>query len=277
MSFKDILIVITSQAHKEHVIAFAEQLASQTRGRVTAAVVNWQPNVIPVDAFIIAPIYGQLVEDARAQLTDETTKVRARLEKGGAKAAVESYLIEFGAAGSALGLRARHADVCIVARPTRTDRDSAQAILEAALFESGRPVIIVPPEWKGGAIGQHVLAAWKPTREAARAFGDADDFFTQAKRVSVVTVDAKPSRGFGEQPGGDIAAHIAFHGATADLFNLDSGGRSETDTILNQALVVGADLVVMGGYGRSRMSEFIFGGVTREILRAATLPVLMSH
>lgn len=277
MSFRDILAVVTSYGQGEHVIAFAESLAKQTAGRFTAAMVNWQPNVAPVDGMVADPLFGQLMDDVRAQLKEEAGKLKERLSKTEPPAPVESYLIEFGAAGSVIGMRARHADVCIVARPTKANRDSAQAVLEAALFESGRPVIIVPPEWKSADIGKHVLLAWKPTREAARALADADELILGAERVSVVTVDAKPSRGYGEQPGADIAAHLAYRGAKVDLFNLDSAGRSETDAILRQAQAVGADLIVMGGYGRARLSELIFGGVTREILRAATVPVLMAH
>ncbi len=86
-----------------------------------------------------------------------------------------------------------------------------------------------------------------------------------------------PSKGYGQQPGSDIAAHLAFRGAKVELFNLDSGERSETAAIQDHARVVGADLIVMGGYGRPRLSQLIFGGVTREILKTATIPVLMSH
>ncbi len=252
---RDVLAVVTSQVQNEHVIAFAESLTRQMAGRLAVAVVNWQPTVAPVDGFVVDPLYGQLVVDARAHLGEEAGKLKVRLSKDANPATVRSYLVEFGAAGSVIGLRARHADVCIVARPSRTNKESAQAILEAALFESGRPVIIVPPEWKGPKIGRHILFAWKPTREAARALADADELILGAERVSVVTVDAKPSRGYGEQPGADIAAHLAYRGATVDLFNLDSAGRSETDAILGQALAVGADLIVMGGYGRPRLSR----------------------
>lgn len=145
------------------------------------------------------------------------------------------------------------------------------------MFDSGRPVIVVPSAWKTGTIGKNVLIAWKPTREAVRAVADADEFLMQAQTVSVVTVDAKPSQGYSEQPGADIAAHLAFRGAKTRLFNLDSAGRSETRTILMQARDIGADLIVMGGYGRSRLSEMIFGGVTREMLKSADVPVFMSH
>jgi nucleotide-binding universal stress UspA family protein len=277
MSISDILAIVTSPAANEHVIAFAEQLTAQSTGRLTTALVNWMPNVAPVEGYVLDPFYGDLVKDAEKQSEEQRADLVRRLDKGTSRSAVEPYLIEFAAAGAALGLRARHADVSIVARPGDADGSSAHAILEAALFGSGRPVVIVPPSWKNGPIGRNVLVAWKPTREAARALGDAGDFLQQAERVSVATVDAKPSRGYGEQPGADITSHLARRGVKAELFNLDSTGRSETRAILDQALAVGADLVVMGGYGRARLTELIFGGVTRGILKSAEVPVLMSH
>lgn len=277
MSARDILAIVTSTSGGEAALALGAELARQNSGRLSAALVIWQPNVAPVDGFTIAPIYAELVEDARKFLSEETSRLEKRLAQGESAAAVEPHFIEFGAAGSALGLRARHADLAVVVRERKADRSSARALVEAALFDSGRPVIVVPPEWQGKSVGKNVLIAWKPTREAARAVADADDFILNASRVSVVTVDASPDRGYSEAPGADIAAHLAFRGAKVELFNLASGGRSETQTILDQAIAVGADLIVMGGYGRSRISEFIFGGVTREILKIADRPVLMSH
>ncbi len=277
MKFKDILAIVTSQASCEHVIAFGEQLARRNDGRLSTVVVHGQPNVAPVDGFVIDTMYADLVKEAYKQLAQETEKVKARIEKAGGSGPVQASLLYIGAAGAALGTRARHADVSIVGRPSAPTASSTHAILEAALFESGRPVIMVPPEWKGQGVGRNVLVAWKPTREAARALADADDLIAGAERVSIVTVDAKPSQGYGERPGADIAAHLAIRGAKPELFNLDSAGRPETKAILDQAMAVGADLIVMGGYGRSRMSKFIFGGVTRDIVTTSPVPVLISH
>ncbi|OYW12902.1 MAG: hypothetical protein B7X02_03220, partial [Rhodospirillales bacterium 12-54-5] len=219
----------------------------------------------------------ELAQQARQRLVAEAARLEKRLGKIPEVATIETYMPEFGAAGSVLGMRARHADLTVVARPVEADASSAQAILDAALFESGRPVIVVPPGWRPAPLGRHVLVAWKPTREAARALGDADAIIAGAERVSIVTVDAGPSGGYGQQPGTDIAAHLAFRGANVEIFNLDSGGRSEAAAIADHARVVGADLIVMGGYGRPRLIELIFGGVTREMLKTATIPVLMSH
>jgi nucleotide-binding universal stress UspA family protein len=277
MKFKDILAVITSVAGGDAVIAFGEQLARRNSGRLSTAIINWQPNVYPVDGFIIDTMYADLVKEAYKHLEQEAQKARARVESEGGAGPVQSYLIFMGAAGSTIGMRARHADMTIVGRPSGATASSAHAVLEGALFESGRPVIVVPPGWKGTDIGRNVLIAWKPTREAARALADAEDFIASASRVSVVTVDAKPAQGYGEQPGADIAAHLAIRGMKPELFNLDSAGRTETKAILDQATAIGADLIVMGAYGRSRMSEFIFGGVTREILTSSPVPLLMAH
>ena len=277
MKFKDILAVITSTAGGEAVITFGEQLARRNAGRLSTAIINWQPNVAPVDGFVIDTMYADLVKEAYKHLEEEARKTRARIERDGGAGPVQSYLIYMGAAGSTVGMRARHADLTIVARPSGATASSSHAVLEGALFESGRPVIVVPPGWKGKEIGRNVLIAWKPTREAARALADAEDFIAGASRVSIVTVDAKPSQGYGEHPGADIASHLATRGSKPELFNVDSAGRTETKAILDQATAMGADLIVMGAYGRSRMSEFIFGGVTRDIVTTSPLPVLMSH
>ena len=277
MILRDILSIVTSVDAQKHVISFGQQLAEQNAGRMTAALVHWFPTVAPVDGYVVSPIYAELVQDAQKYLDAEKEKLASLVKGWLPEASVESYFIEMAAAGPVLGARARHADVCLVARPNKTDKSSANAVLEAAMFDSGRPIIVVPPEWKPSPIGRNVLIAWKPTREATRALADADAFLMEAQKVSVVTVDAKLSQGYGEQPGADITAHLAFRGARAELFNVDSTDRSETQAILDQARSVGADLIVMGGYGHSRLSEMVFGGVTRDMLRTATIPVLMSH
>jgi len=279
MKFKDILAIVTSQVRDEHTIAFAEQLAKQNSGHLSGVVVNWIPALpLAVEGYVADPMWGEMVNQVKKDLNLETAKVKQRLTRNMDGSVVESLLLEFGAARSILGMHARHADITIIGRPSSVTSDASHALLEGPLFESGRPIIVIPPEWKPREIGRSVLVCWKSTREAARALGDADDFLAVAHRVTVVTVDAKPSEdGYGAHPGSDICTHLARRGVKVELVNLDSTGRSETRAIQDQALAVGADLIVMGGYGRSRMSEFIFGGVTREMLKTSTFPVLMAH
>ena len=121
------------------------------------------------------------------------------------------------------------------------------------MFESGRPVLLVPFVHKAPLSLTRVLVAWDGGRTAARACADALPFLTQAELVEVVTVDERR-----EKPDTPIGTGIA-------------------ETLLSYAADAGADLLVMGGYGRSRLREFVLGGATRGILEAMTLPVLMAH
>ncbi len=276
MKFKDILTIIVSAESDEHVIGAAEQLAAQNAGKVSGLVIGWLPPVsLSVEGWSVSPVWGDFADEARKLLEIELERARQRFDLSGRGASVMSELLELSAGRVVTGLRGRHADIAVVGR---SRADFGQALVEGPLFESGRPVLVVPPVWKSQQIGGSVLVCWKPTREAARALADADDFLLNARQVTVVTVDARPSEdGYGPRPGVDIAAHLARRGVSVQLANLDSLGRTEAGAVQEHALAIGADLVVMGAYGRSRMSEFIFGGMTREMLRSASLPVLMTN
>lgn len=276
MKFRDILAIVGSATGDEHVIAAADQLASQNDGRVSGLLIGWLPPVsLAVEGWSITPVWGNVVEESKKQLAVGLERVREDLDRTGRSSGVESELLELSAGRIVTGLRGRHADITVVGRPRE---DFGQAIVEGPLFESGRPVLVVPPAWKPRQIGKSILVCWKPTREAARALGDADDFLVNASQVTIATIDAQPSEdGYGPMPGLDIAAHLARRGTKVKLANLDSMGRTEVKAIQEHALAIDADLIVMGGYGHSRMSEFMFGGMTREMLETATLPVLMSH
>ncbi len=276
MRFRDILAIVASATADEHVIAAADQLASQNDGKVSGLLLGWLPPVsLAVEGWAVTPVWGDVVEESKKQLATELDRVKGRFDRTDRGSGVESELLELSAGRIVTGLRGRHADITVVGRPRA---DFGQAIVEGPLFESGRPVLVVPPAWKPRQIGKSILVCWKPTREAARALGDADDFLASASQVTIATIDAQPSAdSYGPRPGIDIAAHLARRGVQVELANLDSMGRTEVKIIEEHALAIEADLIVMGGYGHSRMSEFIFGGMTREMLKTATLPVLMSH
>jgi nucleotide-binding universal stress UspA family protein len=125
---------------------------------------------------------------------------------------------------------------------------------------------------------RRVLAAWDGSAPAARALGDALPLLRQAGRVSLVVVDPERLGGrVGERPGADMAAHLARHGVKVEVQALPSGGLATADVLLDLAADTGAELLVMGGYGHSRLREFVLGGVTRSILGTMAVPTLMSH
>jgi nucleotide-binding universal stress UspA family protein len=123
-----------------------------------------------------------------------------------------------------------------------------------------------------------MLIAWNASVEATHAVAAAMPLLRSASDVAVATVDAKPTRsGHGEAPGHEVAAHLARHGMRVAVRNVDSAGRSESKALLDDALAFDADVIVMGAYGHSRAREFLFGGVTRDLLATSPIPLLMAH
>jgi nucleotide-binding universal stress UspA family protein len=173
---------------------------------------------------------------------------------------------------------ARHADLTILSKPTPGDDLARRATWESVLFGSGRPVMLAPVNWSGPTLGRRILVAWNGRREASRAIADAMPFISKADAVVVATVDAIPSSdGHGERPGRDMALHLARHGAEVEVENLDGLGRAAGLRLLECAHAMGADMIVMGGYGHARAAEWLLGGVTQEMIVLADIPIFMAH
>jgi nucleotide-binding universal stress UspA family protein len=158
------------------------------------------------------------------------------------------------------------------------DRLDSHWYLEAALIDSGRPILVLPygyPSPGAGPFGT-VVVAWDQTRAAARAIADAMPILRQARSVRVVTITnekAIPE----EPPPFEVVLHLAAHGVSAAYDAVDAKGRDAATAIVEYLRADSGDLLVMGGYGRSRVREIILGGATRHILTHAPVPVLMSH
>jgi nucleotide-binding universal stress UspA family protein len=120
------------------------------------------------------------------------------------------------------------------------------------------------------------MLCWDGSRSAARAAADAMPFILRAKAVEMVIVASEPPKS-DELPGADMAHHLARHGAKVELKRIVTAKTDVASTILSHAADNSADLLVMGGYGHSRLREFILGGVTRGILGSMTIPTLLSH
>ena len=192
--------------------------------------------------------------------------------------AVEARLETTSRAGAAdiFGHLARRFDVSIVSQANPDVVEPQELIIEAALFQSGRPVVVVPYIQKTGLTLNRVLVCWDGGRQAARAIADALPFLHRAKAVEVVVVTTKPLKS-DDLPGADIARHLTHHDLNVDLKRLVTGGSDVANTLLSYAADVSADFIVMGGYGHSRLREFILGGATRGVLSSMTIPTLMSH
>jgi nucleotide-binding universal stress UspA family protein len=171
---------------------------------------------------------------------------------------------------------ARRFDLSVVAQ-ARPESDGPEAlIVEQALFESGRPVLVVPYIQTAPFKADHVMLCWDGSRPAARAAADAIPFLSRSKAVEVLIVESGKLKS-DEIPGADIAGHFARHNLNVSVTRTASGDIDVAGVILSHAADTGADMLVMGGYGHSRLREFILGGATRAILSSMTVPTLMSH
>lgn len=174
----------------------------------------------------------------------------------------------------AVRLSARYADLVIIGQPEPED-GLGRALAEDVVLSAGRPVLTVPYAGRFAGIGKRVLVAWNASREASRAVGDALPLLAQAESVEVVAFDANGYHG--DVPAADISLYLARHGVKATAARQQAKNVEIGAQILSRAADAGADLIVMGAYGHSRLRELALGGATRSILEAMTVPVLMAH
>jgi nucleotide-binding universal stress UspA family protein len=164
--------------------------------------------------------------------------------------------------------RGLYADLIVVPRPAAAS--AAAEMLEAALLQTGQPLLIVPPQSQE-CVASKIAIGWNASAEAARAVAAAMPCLTVADAVTILV---SPKRAASAK---DLADHLVWHGVKASVRQFRVGTRSVGETLLAEARALKADLLVIGGYSHVRARELLFGGVTRHILAAAEIPVLMAH
>ena len=153
---------------------------------------------------------------------------------------------------------ARHVDLTILGQASGDAAADQARTIEALLFGSGRPILLLPSVGTYKTELRHILCAWNGSREATRALADAMPLLRRAEHVTVLSAD--PPGAAHRDAGADIALHLARHGVNVRTSPTYSGDLTVGDALLNRAADLGADLLVMGGYGHSRTREAIFGG-----------------
>jgi nucleotide-binding universal stress UspA family protein len=234
----------------------------------------------------IVPVSGAgyiPAEVIETQERDNEAATKAALERFTAASARAGVIVEpltlsasFAGVGEQFGRIARRFDLSIVGQAEPETSGVEEIIAESALFESGRPVIIVPYIQKGPLKLDRVMVCWDGSRTATRAIADAMPLLHRCGRVEVVIVANERGKK-DEIEGADMGAHLARHGLNVEVNRTALGDIDVADVILSHAADAGSDFIVMGGYGHSRLREFVLGGVTRSIMRSMTAPVLMSH
>ena len=172
-----------------------------------------------------------------------------------------------------VGQHGRLFDLIVVGRPEGVLSRRWRDIREAALFDTGRPVLLAPVE-SPPTLGRSVVIAWNGSTESARTIAFGMPFLLAAVRVEVLTVEGHTVPG---PAGSEVAAHLARHGVSVTSRTLKSDERPPGEVILDEAGDIGADLILKGAFTRSRFRQVVFGGTTQHILDYARIPVLLAH
>jgi nucleotide-binding universal stress UspA family protein len=278
MSFRDLLVVVDDSPGAAERVGVAARLASAFRAHLTGLHVVDSPAMRPT---VLAQFPSEVLDVLKAVGQEDAAKARALFEAQARR--VESALdVEWrtveGDTADVVSLHARYADLTVLGQVDPEAYAVAQDLPERVVMGAGRPVIIVPYAGTFKAVGQRVVVAWNASREATRAVNDALPILERAASVRVVSVNPRRGMaGHGPIAGADISLHLARHGVPVEATTVNTDDVRVDDMLLSQAADAGADLIVMGAYGHSRLGEYVLGGATRHLLRQITVPVFMSH
>ncbi|MBX9846957.1 MAG: universal stress protein [Xanthobacteraceae bacterium] len=275
MTIKDILVGLATRQDADPARDYALKMASHYRAHVTGLAYALAPDV----PFSVYPAFvSGLAEEYRAQANKVVAGVRARFEQAARAAAVEhgfeTRTCSVQSAIADFAFRLRTADLGVVMQHKAEEMDSfGDMFLESALFQAGRPIVVVPREFQGPFSLDRVLIAWDASLHATRAVAAAAPLLTAGATIEVYTAE-EASKGSSLR-GSALVQNLRRHGLDAVL--AERQDRDIPEAILREIESFRATLVVMGGYGHSRFRQFVFGGATRLMLSRMPVPVLMAH
>ena len=274
--FAEIVVFIDGRSETAGILNFASVLAQEHDAHLIGVFIQPEPNVTPAESFALGLGTLAVIKAHGAQLEKIETRQRALFEDIARHQGIRAEWRSLTHWDSEVGAAAHYADLTVIGHSERSGEASPSGLVESLIRTSGRPLVLFPLNSTVSRI-RRILVGWNASREAIRAVADALPFLVRAEAIEVLAVDAKRYRDHGQEPGADIARHLARHGAKVNVRRVSSGGEDIGRVLLSRAVSFGADLLVMGAYGHSRLNEWIFGGVTQTILRETGLPVLMSR
>ena len=276
--FKNILVHIPSERPVRPVVDVAVALTIARRSHLDAIAIGYESMsaagmIVDGGGAAVAVVMG--AEQDRAQERADAAIAIFEVEAGLAKIAygIRTLATIPAEAGQTIGTLSRLYDMTIVLQPEASTASYDNEIPQHVLFNSGGPMLMVPYIHKGPLDTHHVGIAWDGSRLAARAVRDAMPFLMGAKEVTVIAINEE----VGESSSDQLAAHLGRRGIAARVQRLTMDRGQVQGALLSIAAESSMGLLVMGGYGHSRLQERILGGVTRSMFDSMTVPVLMSH
>jgi len=274
---KDVMVRLDGTAADNLRLAAAKSIADTFDGQVIGLFLNPLPLPVAADIdgagaigaaelFRLAKEVGDRIEaELRARLAELINPVELR-----------RFDVLPGEMVDVATREARSADAFVALRPNGALEDPDRFV-EGVLFGSGRHLLLVPDMQRGEPSFDHVLVAWNGSRESARALAEAMPYLHRARAVTVVVVDEIPPVEEQALLGSDAVSHLKHHDIDASLHHVKSRDEGTGATLIAEAQRQKANLVVMGGYGHSRLREWLLGGVTYELLHKAPVQLLVAN
>lgn len=280
MSYKTILVHFGDERRLEGLLRAAAPLArrfdAHLKGLAVLPPPIIEPSLTPGGAGTV------VIESHRKAFAAESARMKERFEIAARDAGLRSEWVMDDAQPWPVARKvAEHARVADLAVVTQGDPEWAVSAMtggpEELVLGCGRPVLIVPASGEHAETGRRIVVAWNGRRESARAAFDALPLLQKAESVRVLWINPDDSGEAGDVPAADLATALARHGVKCEAAETTRRDGGVGATLLAAVTEARADLLVMGCYGHSRFRELVLGGVTRHVLGAMTVPVLMSH
>ena len=288
MSIRIVLVPLFGDAADAGALNVGLGVARRFQAHLRALFVRIDPlDAIPIVGEGVSPaVIDQLTQAAASEMDRQRAAARTTFEAACGAASMPLADAAPGPHGASAGWReetgrrddlvprqARASDLVVFGRAEDDASPDLAAVIEAALFGAGRPLLLAPPTAPAG-VGERVAIAWNDRAEAARAVAGALPLLDTAKAVHVLTA---ATRRTDPKVAQNLIDYLQWRGIAAERREVAIGDEPVAEALLQAARAAGADLLVMGGYGRTRLSELVLGGVTRHVLSHPTMPVLMAH
>jgi nucleotide-binding universal stress UspA family protein len=273
---KDVVVHLTGSDEDDVRLAYAEPIARSFTAHLTGLQVHSLPEISGYTDPSGSAFLQELIAQSHKRADVVTEKLKKRLADFDISRELRRLDVLPGRIGAELAAEARVADLFIGTRPYG-DPTGEVRIEEEVLLGSGRGCLFLPPGGKPPRAYSTIVVAWNGSREAARAVSEALPFLRAATQVTVAIVEES---GATEQQqlesGADIGRYLSRHDVSSEVRKI-AGWDNTGKAIMNEAKQIGADMIVMGGYGHGRLRELVLGGATRRALTEAAIPVLMAH
>ncbi len=279
MAFKSILTITTDAGKAGGLFNAAIDLARREDAHLDVLCIGVdQTQTGYYYAGATAILTQEAYNQAREDVARSEQAVRDRLASEDIRWGVDTAVAQVGALGGPVSMLARFSDLVVLNKPYGEGRTYAdEAILEAALFEGGAPVLVLPDTATTAEFGKRVVLAWNQSNECLRAARAALPILKAASAVSITVIDPPAHGPERSDPGGMLSQLLARHGVHAEVSVLAKTMPKTSEVLSRHAREINADLIVMGAYGHSRFREAILGGTTRNMLETTGIPVLMTH